>query len=500
MNKTFCSRKSGQFFVILATLLVWPLAAFAQDATGISSPPIIKALKTGDIEAARSLVAAGADVNAPQGDGATALHWAAHHNDLNGASLLIKASADVNATNTLGATPLWLAALNGSGPMVELLLNADANPNTSLKMGETPLMTAARSGDSQSVELLLGYGANVNAVEFERGQTALMWAVAQRHADVARLLLENGADLRARTQVWYQLENTAGNTNPSGNYRMAHGGSTPLLFAARNGDVETARVLIGAGADIQGTEASGASALVIAAHSGHESLALFLLEEGADPNAAGAGYTALHAAVLRSELELVRSLLERGANLGALIEHGTPGRRFSADFSIRSQLIGMNAFWLAAKYGEVEILNKLLEHEADPFYISERGVTTLQVAMGNSGSSLDHRRDRIGNAAPDLEAEERSTLELARILIDLGVDVNAADSRGQTAMHHAVLKDFDSVVEFLISRGADITVVNERGQTPLVLAETTQTIPGTNGLRGTRPEVAEVLRRWGAQE
>jgi ankyrin repeat protein len=499
MNKTLCSRKLGHLFIILATLLAWPIAALAQDATRISSPAIIEALKTGDIEVARSLVAAGANVNAPQGDGATALHWAAHQNDVDAATLLIAAGADVNATNSLGATPLWLAALNGSAPMLELLLGAAANPNTSLIMGETPLMTAARSGNSQSVELLLQQGANVNAVELERGQSALMWAVAQRHANVARLLIENGADLHARTQVWYQLENTAGNTNPSGNYRMAHGGSTPLLFAARNGDVETARVLIEAGADIQGTEASGASALVIAAHSGHESMALFLLQQGADPNAAGAGYTALHAAVLRSEVELVRSLLGRGANLSALIEHGTPGRRFSADFSIRSQLIGMNAFWLAAKYGEVEILNTLLERGADPFYISERGVTTLQVAMGNSGSSLVYRRDRIGNAAPNLEAEESRTLELARTLIDLGVEVNAADSRGQTALHHAVLKDFDSVVDFLISRGADVDAANERGQTPLVLAETTQTIPGTNGLRGTRPQVAEVLRRWGAR-
>ena len=126
--------------------------------------------------------------------------------------------------------------------------------------------------------LLLEQGANVNTAEDERGQTALMWAVAQRHADIVALLIENNADLHARTEVWYQLENTAGNTNPNGNFRMAHGGSTPLLFAARNGDIDTARVLVKAGADVQDTEASGASALVIAAHSGHESLAIYLLQ------------------------------------------------------------------------------------------------------------------------------------------------------------------------------------------------------------------------------
>ena len=314
------------------------------------------------------------------------------------------------------------------------------------------------------------------------------------------MLIENGADLHARTKVWTQLENTAGNTNTSGNYRMAHGGSTPLLFAARNGDIATARVLIEAGANVLDSEASGASALVIAAHSGHQPLALFLLEQGADPNAVAAGYAPLHAAVLRSEVALAAALLDQGAELNALVEHGTPGRRFSADYSIRSQLIGMNALWMAAKYGEVEILELLLERGADPLFVSDRGVTLLQLAMGNSGSSLDHRRDRIGNAAPDLKQEERLTLALARILIDLGVDVNAADDRGQTALHHAVLKNFPSVVEYLAMRGADINSINQREQTPLLLADTPQTIPGTNGLRGTRPEIAAVLRRMGASE
>ena len=475
-------------------LLAWPLAAHAQ-----SAPAIIEALKAGDLETARTLVAAGTDVNASQGDGASALHWAAHRNDLDAATLLIEAGADVNTPNALGATPLWLAAINGSAPMVGRLLEAGANPNVSLKMGETPLMTAARSGDLETVEQLLQHGADVNAAEHERGQTALMWAVAQRHADVASLLIDSDADLHARSEVWYQLENTAGNTNPSGNFRMAHGGSTPLLFAAHNGDVETVRMLVAAGADVNDVAASGTSALVIAAHSGHGPLGIFLLEQGADPNAAGAGYTALHAAVLRSQVELVEVLLEHGADLNAVVEHGTPGRRFSADYSIRHQLIGTHAFWLAAKYGELEILRTLAEHGADPFVVPQSGMSALQAAMGR-GSSLESRRDRIGNSPPDPAEEERRTLELARIVIDLGVDVNAADQRGDTALHDAVLNDFASVVEFLVARGADVNWVNQRDQTPLVLAETPQTIPGSNGLRGTRPEVAELLRRMGAND
>ncbi|MDA1372312.1 MAG: ankyrin repeat domain-containing protein [Proteobacteria bacterium] len=481
--------------VALLLLLSAPLIALSQ-----SAPALVEAFKTADLEAARSLIALGADVNETQGDGATALHWAVFQDDHVGTSLLLEHGADVNAANELGATPLWLAAVNGSSAMVAHLLGVGANPNVALKMGETPLMTAARSGDPESVRLLLVAGANPNATEQERGQTALMWAAAQQHADVVAVLVDHGVDLQARSSVWYQLENTAGNTNPTGNFRMAHGGSSALLFAARNGDIETARVLLAAGADVQDRDASGASALLLAAHSGHGQLAEFLLANGADPNAAEAGYTALHAAVLRSQVNLVKALLAKGADLNALIEHGTPGRRFSADYSIRYQLIGTNALWLAAKYGEVEILKTLIEAGADPFFETDRGVTTLQVAMGNSGSSLDHRRDRIGNAAPDLDAEERATLELARTLIDLGVDVNAADDRGQTAMHHAVLKDFSTVVDYLARRGADIHRADKRGQTPLQLAETVQTIPGTNGLRGTRPQVAAVLRRLGASE
>ena len=296
MCKRLCSAIS--LLSALGAVLAGPPTVHAQ-----SAPAIIEALRAGDLETVSTLVAEGADVNAPQGDGATALHWAAHRNDVDVATLLIEAGADVNTANTLGATPLWLAAINGSAPMVERLLESGADPDVSLKMGETPLMTAARSGDLRTVELLLEYGADVNVIERERGQTALMWAVAQEHADVTRLLIESDADVYARSDVWYQLENTAGNTNPSGNFRMAHGGSTPLLFVARNGDVETARVLVDAGADVQDTEASGASVLVVATHSGHGPLGIYLLEQGADPNAAEAGYTALHAAVLRGQVE-----------------------------------------------------------------------------------------------------------------------------------------------------------------------------------------------------
>ena len=491
-------RSRGASMLVTALGIVILLGSASARAQSTPDIGLIAAVKTGNIDAVRSLLedGSGVDVNLRQGDGATALHWAAHRNDLVMANLLIEAGATVGAANELGATPLWLAAMNGDPGLVGRLLDAGADPNAPLQMGETPLMTAARGGNLEAVELLLAQGADVNAAEQERQQTALMWAVAQRHPTVVRTLIANGADLHARTAVWDQLENTAGNTNPIGNFRMAHGGSTPLLFAARHGDVDTARALVEAGADVNDTAAAGTSALVIAAHSGHGPLGIYLLEQGADPNAADAGYTALHAAVLRSQTALVEALLAHGADPNAVLEHGTPGRRFSADFSLRYQLIGANAFWLAAKYGELDILRALANRGADPLATPDSEMSALQAAMGIT-SGTENRRNRVG-IPPDADVDaEALTLELARITLDLGVDVNAADRRGDTALHFAVRQGFESVIELLAERGADLNAKNRRDQTPLSLAKSAQPIPGSYE-SGTRPTIAALLERLGA--
>lgn len=492
-------RFSPKRFVPAAAAVLLLVSAASARAQAV--PDVAEAVRAGDLAAVRALIAARADVDAPLGDGATALHWAAHRGDLEAAALLIEAGADVDAANALGATPLWLAARNGDAGIVERLLAAGADPDVRLRMGETPLMSAARAGSLPVVDLLLDRGADVDAAEYERGQTALMWAAAQGHAGVVRRLVARGADLHARTRVWEQLENTAGNTNTSGNFRMRHGGSTALLFAARNGDPETARALIAAGADVDDTAASGASALVIAAHSGHGALAVELLEEGADPNAAGAGYTALHAAALRSQADLAAALLEHGADLDAPVERGTPGRRFSADYSIRHQAVGANAFWLAARYGEPEILRLLAEWGADPRVSPANGMSALQAAMGVPQISQEDRRNRVDAPNPMERGDlERLTLELARVVLDLGVDVNQADDRGNTALHDAVRTGFGPVVDLLAAHGADLDAPNDRGQTPLGLAETSLPVIGTNGLRSTQPEIAARLRELGADD
>ena len=293
-------------------VLLWP-------AAGLAAGPgeqLMDAVRNGDTTAVRALVEQGVDVTTPEGDGATALHWAAYADDVETADLLIRAGAGVDATNDLGVTSLWVACTNGSAEMVARLLEAGADPNIAPATGGTPLMRAVRTGNADAVESLLAAGADVNASEGARGQNALMWAVTQHHAAVARLLIDRGADLEARTTVSRQLVLTCcqeNNTDGNGSIWTEQGGFTPLLFAARLGDLDGARLLLAAGAQVDVATPAGATALVVAAHSGHGSLAALLLEHGADPNAGGAGYTALHAAVLRDDPDLAKALLAHGS-------------------------------------------------------------------------------------------------------------------------------------------------------------------------------------------
>ena len=193
----------------------------------------------------------------------------------------------------------------------------------------------------------------------------------------------------------------------------------------------------------------------------------------ADPDAAEAGYTALHAAVLRSQVQLVQALLLHDADVDAPLNHGTPGRRFSADYSLRYQLIGANAFWLAAKYGELDIIRLLAAGGADPLAVPESGMSALQAAMGIP-QGTENRRNRVVSAyqpGPDKNNEERLAVELARVAIALGADVNASDARGNTTLHHAVRQRFEPVITLLAEAGADLNVSNDRDETPLNLAE-----------------------------
>src|SRR5438093_6224471 len=271
---------------IIPSLMCFSLCVlvFTQTSHAAIRPPLLDAAKSGDKQTMQSLLQKGANVNATEGDGTTALHWASYRDDLETADLLIRAGAKINAANDLGATPLWTACQNGSEGMVRRLLGAGANPNAKLLLGETLLMIASREGYPAIVEQLLAKGADPNA-RAARGQTALMWAVAQKHPEVVKVLLVHGADVHARSNSWSDVMAVPPHGYLEYNRAIPHGNDTPLLFAARAGDLDSAKLLVAAGAKVNDTDAWGISATALAAHSGFTDLVEFLLENGADPNA-----------------------------------------------------------------------------------------------------------------------------------------------------------------------------------------------------------------------
>jgi ankyrin repeat protein len=351
---------------------------------------------------------------------------------------------------------------------------------------------------------LLERGANANAMESAHDQTALMWAAAQKHPAVVAALLERGADVRVRSRTYDQTV-TSEVTQRAGreelNYTIARGGMTPLLFAARSGDVESARLLVAAGADVNEALPDGTSALVTAAHSGHGRVAALLLEKGADPDGDAVGYAALHAAVLRSDLELVKALLAHRANPNALITRGTPVRRNSQDFELPKTLIGATPYLLAAKFLEVEIMRALAAGGADTRLPMKDGTTPLMAAagMGIVAPAQDERRgtDRRGLAMLDggkIEPESR-VLEAVTAALSLGSDVNAVTLAGDTALHAASAQGYDTVVRALADHRADLNVRNTRGLTPLGAL-----LPRSGEGAPSRPRTAELLRTLGAVE
>jgi ankyrin repeat protein len=503
------------------------LVAAGLTAVSAADRPLADAARNADWGVVRALVEQGADVTARQGDGATALHWAAYWNHTDIAGLLIDAGADVDAANDLGVTPLWAAAENRSAAMVERLLDAGANPDAPLLSGETPLMTAARVGAADVARQLLAAGADT-AVTAGRGQTALMWAVAQRHPDVVEALLAHGAAVDARSDVWTEVVKTTPEPwNPEYVTEIPQGGYTPLLFAARVGDLASATLLVAAGADVNDQPPYGTSATVVAAHSGHREVAVFLLRQGADPNAADAGYTALHSAILHKDAALVRALLDHGADVDAPVESSTPVRRDAVDFYLHPSYVGATPFWLAARFNAPDIMRLLLERGADPLAVHhpkywpgslsirdervqvEEGATTALMAAAGLGGrdplfSVD-RLSRIAESAPvrstrrepDAALRERTMLDAITVAAGQGIDVNVANAEGNTALHAAAGRGYDSVVEYLVGQGARLDVKNEDGRTPLALAQR-----GLVRGRSSTPHdsTVELLRRLGAGE
>jgi ankyrin repeat protein len=422
----------------------------------------------------RELLAQGADVNAAQADGMSALHWAVYNNDAETAGLLVRSRVNVNATNRYGVPPLSLACTNGNATLVRLLLDAGADANASLPGGETMLMTAARVGNLEAVKALLARGANPNAQE-QRDQTALMWAAAEGHATVVRALIEAGSTINA--------------TLPSG--------FTPLFFAVREGHVDVVRALLEAGVNVNETLTpkpdrpasplgtnykpirNGTSPLMLAVENGHFELAIALVEAGADPNDQRSGFTALHAiswvrkpdasdvgdpAPIGSgrltSLEFVGALVAKGANVNARLGKGVPRPPASATLLGTE---GATPFLMATDRADVPLMRELLKAGADPFLPNANKSTPLMAAAG------------FGTSDPLEEAgTEDEALEAVKMLLDLGADINAVDSKGDTAMHGAAYGNFPTIVQLLADRGADINIwkqADTEGRTPLYIAE-----------------------------
>jgi len=519
---------------VIALFLTACIVSFAAGRSDVAD-----AAMRGDKAALKTLLEQRADVNAPQADGATAVHWAVFKSDKEMLDQLLKAGASPKAANREGATPLWLASVNGDAPIVTALLKAGADPNEKLPLGRTPLMEAARTGNLDTIRVLLDRGANVNAVETLRGTTPLMWAADEGHAPAIKLLIERGANIKAqsalvergrgpalgkssdpRKQVAAQgAARAAGQASPPlgggraaatpagrGGGRGGRGGAaaggaqpgadgtdqaadftddaaaaafgfggggrgraavkdggalTPLVYAVRSNDLESVKVLLAAGADINQVTGYGWSPLLVATQNRYYKLGAYLLDHGADVNLANKGaWTPLYLATDNRNIEsgdypvrkgdmdhldYIKLLLEKGAKVNARLKDSTETRTVFTNQWLDEN--GATAFLRASQSGDVPLMKLLLAHGADPKIDTVLHVTALQVAAG------------IGWVEGiTYEWSPEQTLEAVKLLLDLGLDPNAQADTGRVALHGAAHKGATAVAQLLVDHGAKLNI------------------------------------------
>ncbi len=470
--------------IALAALEFVSTAARSDDA-------LIDAVSRNDDAAARAALEQGADAATPAADGTTALHWAVYHDKLALVEALLAAGADANAANDYGSTPLGEAAVVGNVAVIERLLDSGAEIDAPGADGQTPLMVLARSNHVDAARLLIERGANVNARESWRNQTALMWAAAQRQPALVALLIEHGADVDARSAVNDWPRQVTG--EPRRMYRP-FGGLTPLLFAAREGCVECARLLVEAGADIDLADPKNVTPLFLAIDNFNFDVAKSLIEAGANPNKWDwLGRSPIYSAVdvntlprggrpdrssvdSTTSLEIIAMLLEAGANPNVQLKMHPIWRHIGDDRGCDMMLsIGATPLLRAAKTFDTAAMRLLIDHGALLELPNDGGITPVMAAAGHGSIECDPRGYGPGiphYLAPDVEEK---SIEAVTLLLDAGAGINArttartAGSRGvgRTALYGAAFWGWNAVVEALVARGARIDIADTDGLTPV---------------------------------
>jgi ankyrin len=480
-------------FVFFVALSFVPFVASTRAA---GDTRLADAAMNRDTATMRALLAQKVDVNAPGTDGSPALHWLIRSGDVDTAKTLLAAGADPKLANRLGITPLALATSDGNAAMVRILLDAGADANDVDIAGETMLMSATRSGSVESVRLLLDRGAAVETKERNAQSTVLMVAVRENQPAVVKLLIERGAQVNAKTRAGgeprWTLPNSVpgfghgvgivrGGLPPRGSRGPVSGAMTPLLYAARDGRLEIAAMLLAARAEIEQTDGNGITPLLSAITNNHPDVAQFLIKQGANIKAMDwYGRTPLWAAVETRNmdvdnasfangidrapfLDLIQVLLDKGADPNVRMKEVPPIRR--AFLRVTGSLswvdfTGQTPFLTAALAGDVSVMKLLLKHGADPKIPTFEGTTALMAAAGVNWV-VDQTYDE-GPAA---------LLEAVKMCVDLGLDVNAVNSMGITAVHGAANRGSDDILRFLVEKGAKLDVKDKEGRTPMTWAE-----------------------------
>ncbi|MBI4471774.1 MAG: ankyrin repeat domain-containing protein, partial [Acidobacteria bacterium] len=435
-----------------------------------------------------------------------ALHWAAYRDDLESARLLIQAGANVKAATRLGDyTPLFLAAKNGNAAMIELLVTTGSEVDTPNKAGTTALMLAAASGRADAVKVLLDNGANINATDTVNGQTALMFAAAVNASPTIKLLAERGADLNAVSKVLMPRDPNEKRDGINPNRRTMQGpwlgGLTALHFAAREGQFDAVRELVAGGADVNVVAATDKmSPITTAIINGHFDIGKFLLDNGANPNLANTGgLTPLFAAIDQgwaartwypaasseqqktTHLELMKALLERGANPNARMGPKLWFRTFHGDWVDPD---GATAFWRAAQANDIPAMRMLVAAGADPHIPTAHGCSPLQVAAGFG------YQPQTSNFAPDARPAA-----VKYLVEETGADVNSKDDKGYTPLHGAALMNSKDLINYLVARGANI-----KARANMIYGRNSDTDQAAApGMGDTVADMANGPREWNLQ-